>query len=56
MKNKTGLKIAIFIVAYNAAETLITVIERIPPEIMDMIEEIFVFDDHSTDDDPVQSI
>ena len=47
---KTDRKIAIFIVAYNAAETLIKVIERIPEEIMDIIAEIFVFDDHSTDE------
>lgn len=43
-------KIAIFVVAYNAATTLVKTLERIPDEIVDMVSEIFVFDDHSTDD------
>ena len=42
-------KIAIFIVAYNAESTLKSVIDRVPPEVLDKIEEIFVFDDHSQD-------
>lgn len=46
---KTDKKIAIFVVAYNAAQTLVQVLERIPPEIREIICEIFVFDDHSSD-------
>jgi glycosyltransferase involved in cell wall biosynthesis len=46
----TDKKIAIFIVAYNAASTLTQVLERIPDKVMDLITEIFVIDDHSTDD------
>ena len=46
----TDRKIAIFIVAYNAATTLIQTLERIPDEIVNMVSEIFIFDDHSTDD------
>ena len=47
---KTDKKIAVFVVAYNAADTLVQVLERIPNEILGIIEEIFVIDDHSTDD------
>lgn len=43
-------KIVIFIVAYNAQSTLIKVLERIPSSIMEIISEIFVFDDCSRDD------
>lgn len=46
---KTDKKIAIFIVAYNAASTLNKVLDRIPQDILEMVEEIFVFDDHSHD-------
>jgi glycosyltransferase involved in cell wall biosynthesis len=42
-------RIAIFIVAYNAEATLSDVIDRIPPPIMEKVEEIFVFDDASQD-------
>ena len=42
-------KIGIFIVAYNAEAKLRGVIERIPPDIMAKVEEIFVFDDASRD-------
>ena len=47
---KTDKKIAVFVVAYNAADTLVQVLERIPNKILGIIEEIFVIDDHSTDD------
>ena len=42
-------KIAIFIIAYRAVKTLISAIERIPPEIKKKAEEIYVFDDCSDD-------
>lgn len=43
-------RIGILVVAYNAESTLGSVIERIPPAIMEKVEEIFVFDDASQDD------
>jgi glycosyltransferase involved in cell wall biosynthesis len=42
-------RIGILVVAYNAEATLCGVLERIPPEIMAKVEEIFVFDDASQD-------
>ncbi len=42
-------KIGILVVAYNAETTLRRTLERIPPSIMSKIDEIFVFDDASTD-------
>lgn len=42
-------RIGILVVAYNAEATLGSVIERIPPPIMEKVEEIFVFDDASQD-------
>ena len=39
--NKTELKIAIFIPAYNAATTLPLVLERIPPEIKQSVSSLF---------------
>jgi len=43
------LKICIFIPAYNAATTLTVTIDRIPRELRDSVEEIFVCDDASQD-------
>jgi len=43
-------RIAIFIVTYNAAGTLRKVLDRIPEEVWDKVEEVFVFDDESQDD------
>ncbi|MBI2135156.1 glycosyltransferase family 2 protein [Candidatus Woesearchaeota archaeon] len=43
------MKIAIFIIAYQAVRTLISAIERIPDEIKKRAEEIYVFDDCSDD-------
>jgi SAM-dependent methyltransferase/GT2 family glycosyltransferase len=43
-------RIAIFVVAYNAASTLRWVLDRIPPEVWEKVEEVFVFDDSSQDD------
>jgi len=42
-------RIGILVVAYNAESTLESVLERIPPDIMAKVEEIFVFDDASHD-------
>jgi len=47
MKKK---KIAIFIVAYDAVNTLAQVIDRIPRSLKKKVEEIYVFDDYSNDD------
>ncbi len=43
-------RIGIFVIAYNAAERLPRTVDRIPPAVMDRVEEIFVFDDSSSDD------
>ena len=43
------IKIAIFIPAYKAVTTLISAIERIPPETKKIVKEIYVFDDCSDD-------
>jgi glycosyltransferase involved in cell wall biosynthesis len=43
-------RIGILVVAYNAQSTLRSVIERIPQQVMSKVEEIFVFDDASSDD------
>ena len=42
-------RIGILVVAYNAESTLRGVLNRIPPETLRKIEEIFVFDDASSD-------
>jgi glycosyltransferase involved in cell wall biosynthesis len=42
-------RIGILVVAYNAESTLEKVLQRIPPEVYAKIEEIFVFDDASSD-------
>lgn len=42
-------RIGILIVAYNAEGTLVEVLRRLPDEVVEKVEEIFVFDDHSTD-------
>lgn len=43
------MKIGVFVVAYNAESTLAQVLQRIPREVADRIDEVFVFDDFSTD-------
>src|SRR5215203_1401272 len=43
-------RIGILVVAYNAQSTLRSVLERIPQSVMRKVEEIFVFDDASSDD------
>jgi glycosyltransferase involved in cell wall biosynthesis len=42
-------RIAIFIVAYNAESTLSAVLRRIPADVLEKVEEVFVFDDASQD-------
>jgi glycosyltransferase involved in cell wall biosynthesis len=42
-------RIGILVVAYNAESTLRTVLRRIPTEIWDKIDQVFVFDDASQD-------
>jgi glycosyltransferase involved in cell wall biosynthesis len=43
-------KIAILIVAYNAASTISWVLDRIPESVWEDVEEVIVFDDSSADD------
>jgi methionine biosynthesis protein MetW len=43
-------KIGVFVVTYNAVNTLAQTLKRIPSIIFDIVEEIFVFDDASKDD------
>jgi glycosyltransferase involved in cell wall biosynthesis len=43
-------RVAIFIVAYNAEKHIESVLSRIPPWIAESLSEIFIIDDHSTDD------
>ena len=42
-------RIGILIVAYNAASTLASVLDRIQPDFMERVSEILVCDDHSKD-------
>ena len=42
-------KIAIFIVMYNGERHLTSVLNRIHPKVMEVIEEVFVIDDFSED-------
>lgn len=43
------MRIAIYIPAYNVASIIPKVLDRIPPELKDMVEEIFVVDNASED-------
>jgi glycosyltransferase involved in cell wall biosynthesis len=43
------MRIGVFVVAYNAESTLVDVLRRIPPMVAERVEEVFVFDDFSTD-------
>ncbi len=45
----TRKRIAVLIVTYNAENTLRRVLERIPAEVWEKVEEVFVFDDQSQD-------
>ena len=42
-------RIGIFVIAYNAEQKLAGVLDRIPADIVDKVEEIFVIDDCSPD-------
>lgn len=42
-------KVAIFIPAFNAASTIVNVLDRIPPKLKEQVGEIFVIDNDSTD-------
>jgi len=43
-------RIGILVVAYNAVGTLATTLDRIPGEVWDTVDEVFVFDDASADE------
>ena len=45
-----SLRFAIFVVAYNAVTTLRKVLDRIPAQAWEQVEEVYVFDDASQDD------
>lgn len=45
----TKKKVAILIVAYNAASTISRVLDRIPGSVKEVVEEIFIFDNASPD-------
>jgi 2-polyprenyl-3-methyl-5-hydroxy-6-metoxy-1,4-benzoquinol methylase len=53
---KNNQKIGILVVAYNAVTTLSKVLDRIPKEVYDEIDEIAVFDDASKDETYMLSI
>lgn len=42
-------RVAIFVIAYDAVNTLAHTIERIPQEVLERVEEIFILDDCSSD-------
>lgn len=43
-------RIGILIVAYDAAQTIVSVLQRIPPDVWQTVTEVAVFDDASRDD------
>jgi glycosyltransferase involved in cell wall biosynthesis len=44
-----GHRIGVLVVAYNAISTLAGTLDRIPPAVMEKLDGVFVFDDHSSD-------
>jgi 2-polyprenyl-3-methyl-5-hydroxy-6-metoxy-1,4-benzoquinol methylase len=44
------MKVGVLVVAYNAETTLVSVLDRIGPEMREQLVEVLVQDDHSTDD------
>jgi glycosyltransferase involved in cell wall biosynthesis len=42
-------RIGIFVIAYNAVNKLDWTLDRIPQEVWDKVDEVFLFDDCSTD-------
>src|SRR5574338_389224 len=49
LADNRGKRIGIFIVAYNALTTLAKVLDRIPKDVWDNVEEVVIFDDASQD-------
>ena len=47
--SQTRKRIGVLVVAYNAIKTLARILDRIPPAVMDRLDGVFVFDDHSSD-------
>jgi glycosyltransferase involved in cell wall biosynthesis len=47
--SETRPRIGVLVVAYNAITTLAHTLDRIPPKVMDRLDGVFVFDDHSSD-------
>jgi len=45
-----GKRVGVLVVAFNAVTTLATVLQRIPRDVWDNVEEVVVFDDASRDD------
>jgi glycosyltransferase involved in cell wall biosynthesis len=45
----SGKRISIFVIAYNAVNKLDWTLDRIPKDVWDKVEEVFLFDDCSTD-------
>jgi glycosyltransferase involved in cell wall biosynthesis len=56
MENTQNRKCAIFIPAFNAASTIVTVLDRIPEKLKNTVTEIFVIDNHSTDNTQMVAI
>jgi glycosyltransferase involved in cell wall biosynthesis len=49
LMNSNHRRIGIFVIAYNAVNKLDWTLDRIPEEVWDKVEEVFLFDDYSTD-------
>jgi glycosyltransferase involved in cell wall biosynthesis len=49
MTSKAKKRIGIFVIAYNAVNKLDWTLDRIPEEVWEKVEEVFLFDDCSTD-------
>jgi len=49
MTSKTKKRIGIFVIAYNAVNKLDWTLDRIPEDVWEKVEEVFLFDDCSTD-------
>lgn len=49
INNPTKKKIGIFVIAYNAVNKLDWTLDRVPQEVWDKVDEVFLFDDCSTD-------
>lgn len=52
----TERKVAIFIPAFNAASTIVNVLDRIPAKLKNQVTEIFVIDNNSTDNTQMVAI